>query len=74
MKLKIRKVDGDLVFLVPAESISGLGWQVGDVFECHCELDSIRIVRTKTKHDRAMEIADEVMDEHREVFENLAKS
>jgi len=74
MKLKIRKVNGDLVFLVPAESLSSLGWQAGDVCECRCELDSLRIVRTETKHDRAMQIADEVMDEYREVFENLAKS
>ena len=74
MKLQIHKANGDLVFLVPAESVSSLGWQAGDVCECHCEVDSIRIVRTETKHDRAMQIADEVMDEYREVFENLAKS
>jgi bifunctional DNA-binding transcriptional regulator/antitoxin component of YhaV-PrlF toxin-antitoxin module len=67
MKLKIRKVNGDLVFLVPAESVSGLGWKAGDVCECRCDLDGIRIVRTETKHDRAMQIADEVMDEYRSI-------
>jgi hypothetical protein len=74
MKLKIRKANGHLVFLVPAESASSPGWKAGDVCECHLELDSIRIVRTETKHDRAMKIADEIMDEYREVFERLAKS
>ena len=74
MKLKIRKTNGDLVFLVPAESVSNLGWKAGGICECDVEGEGIRIVRIETTHDRAMKIAEQVMDEYHEVFEKLAKS
>lgn len=69
----IRKLDDDLVVVLPADILERLGWGSGDAVQISVEGADIRIVRTKTKHDRAMEIADELMDEYRDTLSALAK-
>jgi len=74
MKIKLEKSGRNVVVALPAEVISRLGWQVGDICESSVESGELRLVRIKTKHDRTMEIAKRVMDEYREAFQKLAKS
>jgi antitoxin component of MazEF toxin-antitoxin module len=74
MKIEIRKCGHNLTVALPPELVSELRWEPGDVCECQIEADGLRIVRTETAHEHVMKIADEVMDEYREVFETLAKS
>jgi bifunctional DNA-binding transcriptional regulator/antitoxin component of YhaV-PrlF toxin-antitoxin module len=74
MKLEIRKVADDIVIVVPTEIASRLGWEAGDVCECEVHGDELRIVRTETKHARAMKIARRGMEKYHSTFEKLAKS
>ncbi|HEY2137767.1 MAG TPA: hypothetical protein VGH49_17915 [Xanthobacteraceae bacterium] len=74
MNLKIRKADGEFVVALPDEAVARLGWTTGDILRAEVVGDALKLVRVETAHDRAMQIADEVMDEYRETFEQLAKT
>jgi bifunctional DNA-binding transcriptional regulator/antitoxin component of YhaV-PrlF toxin-antitoxin module len=74
MKLEIRKVADDTVIVVPAEFASRLGWEPGDVCEGEVHGDQLWLVRTETKHARAMKIARQAMEQYRDTLEKLAKS
>jgi putative addiction module antidote len=74
MELKLDKIGDDLVIVIPAEAVSTLQWKRGDILSAEVANDMLKIVRTKTVHDCAMDIADRVMAEYRETFEALAKS
>ena len=63
-----------LALVLPAEAVAELGWQDGDVLEGEIESGILRIVRSKTMHERAMEIARDGMDKYRNTLEALAKS
>jgi putative addiction module antidote len=74
MKGTLRKDGDDFVVVLPADVVERLAWESGDAVEVSVNGTEVRIVRSKTEHDRAMEIAEQVMDEYREVFETLAKT
>jgi hypothetical protein len=74
MKVKIWKADGELVIALPLDAVTELKWELGDVLEGRLEGDGVKLVRVETQHDRAMRIADKVMDDYRETMEALAKS
>jgi bifunctional DNA-binding transcriptional regulator/antitoxin component of YhaV-PrlF toxin-antitoxin module len=74
MKLTIRKANEEFVVALPDETVARLGWGAGDVLAAEVIGDALRLVRIETKHDRAMRIADEMMEEYRTTFEQLAKS
>jgi hypothetical protein len=74
MKLKLTKIAGHHVFVLPADLIAKSGWKHGDIFQASVEGDALRLARTQDVHDPVMEIAEQVMEEYRETFEALAKS
>ena len=74
MKLEIRKVGDETVLALPAEIVSQLGWEPGDVCEGQLEGDRLSIIRTETNHDRAMRIARKGMEIYRATLDKLAKS
>jgi hypothetical protein len=73
-KVKLQSCDGKITLPLPADVEASLEWKPGDVCECIVESGGLRVVRIETAHDRAMKIAEEIMDEYREVFEALAKT
>jgi hypothetical protein len=73
-KIKLQKSDGEITLALPADLVTSLDWKQGDICECVIESGGLRITRIESAHDRAMKIADEVMEEYREVFEALAKT
>jgi antitoxin component of MazEF toxin-antitoxin module len=74
MKLQVRKADEELVVILPNDVVVRLGWSPGDLLEAEIIGDALNLVRIEKKYDRAMRIADEVMEEYRTTFEQLAKS
>lgn len=74
MQSKIHKCADKLLIELPNEFSLKLGWGVGDVLKVDCIESGLKIERTMTAHDHAMEIARECMEEYREAFEILAKS
>ena len=74
MKLKLSKIGDDTVVVLPAEVVSRLGWEPDDFYEGEVHGDELRIVRTETKHTRAMKIARRGMEKYRSTLEKLAKS
>jgi antitoxin component of MazEF toxin-antitoxin module len=73
-KIKLQKCGDNLTVSLPLDLVTQLDWKPGDVCECHAEGESIRIVRVETAHERAMKIAEQVMDDYHDVFVALAKS
>jgi putative addiction module antidote len=74
MALRIKKIGDSRVVELPPELLAQLGWDTGDVLVAEVIEGGIKFTRAKTKHDRAMEIAREVMEKYRQTFEALAKS
>jgi putative addiction module antidote len=74
MKLEIRKVANATVIVIPAEIATQLGWEPGDECEVEVDGDTFRVVRTETKHSRAMKIARRGMEKYRDTLDKLAKS
>ena len=74
MKTKIGKCKGNLFALLPKEAVARLGWGHGDILDVEVTDAGIKIIRTMTRHDHAMDIARGAMDKWRETFEALAKS
>jgi hypothetical protein len=74
MGTKIEKDGNRRLVALPLDLLAKLGWDVGDVLIAEIFEDGIRFARTKTDHERTMEIGATLMDEHRETFEALAKS
>ena len=74
MRLTIEKADSGLFVSIPEEVLVRLGWGHGDILSVEVAGEDLRVERTQTAHDHAMEIARKCMDEYREVFEKLAKS
>jgi len=74
MKLRIEKCGDKLVIPLPSELAVQLTWGHGDILEADLVGDNLQVKRTLSAHDHALEIAREVMEEYREVFETLAKT
>ncbi len=74
MKLKITKRGEEIAVTLPDELVAQLEWQSGDVLEGEVVDGGLKIIRTKTKHERAMKIVDDVIEEYRETLQALAKS
>jgi antitoxin component of MazEF toxin-antitoxin module len=74
MKIQVEKCKDKLFVVIPNDAISQLGWEHGDILGGEIADGGLKIVRTMTAHDHAMEIAHAVMDKYRETFEALAKS
>jgi antitoxin component of MazEF toxin-antitoxin module len=74
MIIEISKQGEEHVLVLPAEAVVQLGWQHGDVLEGEIADGVLKIVRSKTSHERSMEIAEKAFEEYRETFEALAKS
>jgi putative addiction module antidote len=73
MKIKIGKCKENFFVVLPKNAITQLGWESGDILDIEVVDGGLKAIRATTKHDHAMEIADQVMDEYRETFEVLAK-
>jgi bifunctional DNA-binding transcriptional regulator/antitoxin component of YhaV-PrlF toxin-antitoxin module len=73
MRIQIGKNKENLFLILPKEAIAELGWNSGDIVDIEVVDGGLKAVRVMTKHDRAMEIADQIMDDYRETFEALAK-
>jgi putative addiction module antidote len=74
MASKIEKQGKQRVVALPAELLAQLGWNVGDVLAAEVFEGGIKLIRTKTKHQHAMQIARRGMHKYREAMEKLAKS
>jgi bifunctional DNA-binding transcriptional regulator/antitoxin component of YhaV-PrlF toxin-antitoxin module len=74
MKTAIEKCKDNLFIVLPKDAVARLDWGHGDILDIEAIDGGLKIVRTMTNHDHAMEIAREVMEEYRETFEALAKS
>jgi bifunctional DNA-binding transcriptional regulator/antitoxin component of YhaV-PrlF toxin-antitoxin module len=74
MKLGIAKTDDETVIVLPAKLASRLGWKPGDICEARVDGDHLSIIRTETKHERAMRIARQGMKRYRHTLAKLAKS
>jgi putative addiction module antidote len=74
MEPKIEKQGERCVVTLPAELLAQLGWNVGDVLAAEIFEDGIKLIRTKTNHEHAMQIARRGMHKYREAMEKLAKS
>ena len=74
MRLETGEFSDRTAIVLPDDLLSQLGWEHGDVLEGEVVDGALRIARTQTKHDQAMQIAREIMEEYRETFETLAKS
>jgi len=74
MEPKIEKLGERWVVTLPTELLGQLGWNVGDVLAAEVFEDGIKLIRTKTKHEHAMQIARRGMHKYREAMEKLAKS
>ena len=70
----VSKCDDALVIRLPEEAAKQLGWDSGDHLAFAIEGGTLILVRTKTKHDWAMEAARAAMAKYHETFEALAKS
>jgi putative addiction module antidote len=74
MASKIEKQGKQRIVALPTELLSQLGWDVGDVLAAEVFEGGIKLIRTKTKHQHAMQIARRGMHKYREAMEKLAKS
>ncbi len=74
MKIEIGKCKDNLFLILPKEAVAQLDWGSGDIIDIEVVDGRLKAVRTMTKHDHAMEIADRIMDEYSETFKALAKS
>jgi putative addiction module antidote len=74
MGSKIEKQGEQWVVTLPDELLAQLGWNVGDVLAAEVFEGGIKLIRTKTSHEHAMQIARRGMHKYREAMEKLAKS
>jgi antitoxin component of MazEF toxin-antitoxin module len=74
MKPHVEKHGDKLVATIPDELIQAVAWDHGDVLQMQVDGEAIIVTRAQTAHDHALEIAREIMDEYRSVFEALAKT
>jgi antitoxin component of MazEF toxin-antitoxin module len=74
MSIQVGKCKDNLFVILPKQVVAALGWDSGDVVDVAVVDGSLKVTRTMTKHDHAMQIAHELMNEYRETFETLAKS
>jgi putative addiction module antidote len=74
MASKIEKQGRQRLVALSAELLTQLGWDVGDVLAVEVFEDGIKLIRTKSKHEHAMQIARRGMHKYREAMEKLAKS
>lgn len=71
---KLEKCGEKLFVVIPDEAIAQLGWGHGDVLAVEVVGGGVKVVRTMTAHDHAMEIARKVMDKYSETLAALAKT
>ena len=74
MASSIEKQGKHRVVALPAELLGQLGWDVGDLLVAEVFEGGLKLIRTKTKHEHAMQIARRGMNKYREAMEKLAKS
>jgi len=73
MKLAIQKVGEELAITLPADLVARLQWGSGDLLEAEVIAGGLTLTRIEAAHDQVMRIAEDVMDEYRTTFEQLAK-
>jgi putative addiction module antidote len=71
---KIEKQGERWVVTLPVDLLAQLGWNAGDVLAAEVFEEGIKLIRTETSHERAMQIARRGMHKYREAMEKLAKS
>jgi hypothetical protein len=64
----------NLFVILSKQAVDKLDWGSGDIVDIEVIDDGLKVVRTMTKHDHAMIIAERIMVEYSETFEALAKS
>ena len=74
MKVTLEKCKEDLFVVLPKEAAAILNWGHGDILDAELVDGGLKVVRTMTAHDHALEIAREAMDKYRDTFESLAKT
>ena len=74
MKLEIQKIGDDLVLILPDELIRQLGWAQGDEVAVSVEGRDMRLAFSRSLHDRAMALAEEIMEEYKDALAELARS
>jgi bifunctional DNA-binding transcriptional regulator/antitoxin component of YhaV-PrlF toxin-antitoxin module len=74
MKTKLEKSEENLFVVVPKGAVSQLGWTHGDILSAEVVDGGLKIVRTQTADDHAMEFARKGMEKYHETFATLAKS
>lgn len=74
MKMKIEKCKDNLFLILPRDAVAQLEWGHGDIVDVEVVGDELKVIRTLTHHDHAMEIARKAMREYSETFAALAKS
>ena len=74
MKLEIKKIGNSTGLILPKELLSELNFSQGDWLHVTKMADkSLKLSPYDPKHEKAMEIAREVMREYRDSFKALAK-
>jgi hypothetical protein len=74
MSIELRRVNDQLVIVLPEELTASLAWEAGDIVRAEIVEQGLKIVRVETIHSRAMKIARKCMEKYRNTFETLAKS
>jgi antitoxin component of MazEF toxin-antitoxin module len=74
MKIQVGKCKNNLFVILPQEVVAQLAWTSGDIVDVEVDGNDLRLVRTMTNHDHAMEIARHGMEKYRETLEALAKT
>jgi len=74
MKFKVEKRKDKLFVGLSKDAISQLGWGHGDILSGEIADGGLKVVRSMTAHDHAMEIARTGMKKYRKTFESLAKT
>jgi putative addiction module antidote len=74
MKLELKKIGNSTGLILPKELLARLGLQQGDEVFVSEEPDrTVKLSVYNPHHERAMEIARDVMREYKETFKALAK-
>ena len=74
MVSKIQKLDAKRVVSLPPELLAELGWDAGDEITIEISDGGIKLTRTNSKHNEALQIGRKAMRKYRVALEALAKS
>lgn len=74
MKLEVKKIGDDLVLILPDDLIQRLGWAQGDEVAAFVEERDLRLTFSRSQHDRAMALVEEIIEEYKDALTELARS